>query len=365
MPFSRFQQPALNLAAQVLWRTPGRFEIARLLGPSYSLRCVVFHNISDSESPFTAGMNVTTTPKKFEAALEFLTTYYTPVCLDDVLAASAGRSLPPRAALVTFDDAYASVVEIAAPLCRKFGVPAVFFMNAAFLDNKRLAPDNLVCYVANTQGFKAVNDAARSVRGNGCPELRSLSDIFARFFPLLRLSEREAFLESLGRSGGVIESELAKDAGLYLTTEQLRSLASFDFEIGNHSYTHVHFRSLLQAGLREEVDRNKEELENRSGRKVRSFSQPYGSSKDLTSELAHHLRNSGHEAVFLSESTANRRSADPFHFDRINSRVDSVHSYFLELEVLPRLRTIRNQIFRSSGSRSGGSAVLHEMQIEN
>jgi len=365
LSFSRFQQPAINLAAKVIWRLPGCFEIARLLGPSYTLRCVVFHNISDSESPFTTGMNVSTTPKKFEAALEFLTTYYTPVCLDDVLAASAGRSLPPRAALVTFDDAYASVVEIAAPLCRKFGVPAVFFMNAAFLDNQRLAPDNLVCYVANTKGFEAINDAARSVRGNECPELRSLSDIFTRFFPLLSMSERKAFLESLRRSGGVNESELARDAGLYLTTEQLRSLASFNFEIGNHSYTHVHFRSLLQAELREEVDRNKEELENRTGRKVRSFSQPYGSSKDLTPELAHHLRNSGHEAVFLSESATNRRRANSFHFDRINSRVDSVHSYFLELEVLPRLRTIRNRMFRNCGSRSGGSAVLHETQIKN
>ena len=99
---------------------PGCFGIARILGPSYSLRCVVFHNISTSESPFTTGMNVSTTPEKFEAALKFLTTYYTPVCLDDVLADVGGQALPPRAVLVTFDDAYASVVELAAPLCRKF-----------------------------------------------------------------------------------------------------------------------------------------------------------------------------------------------------------------------------------------------------
>jgi peptidoglycan/xylan/chitin deacetylase (PgdA/CDA1 family) len=291
-------------------------------------------------------MNVSTTPRKFEAALEFLTTYYTPVCLEDVLADSVGRALPPRAVLVTFDDAYASVVEFAAPLCRKFCVPAVFFVNAAFLDNKRLAPDNLVCYVANMNGMETINAAVRFVRGTASPELRSLSDVFTSFFPSLTLAERDAFLESLRHSGGVSETRLAKEAGMYLTTEQFRSLASFNFEIGNHTYTHVHCRSLSQTDLFREIDRNKDELEVLSGRKVRSFSQPYGSSKDLTRELACHLRQSGHVAAFLSESAINPRSADPFHLDRINSRVDSDDSFFLELEVLPRLRAVRNRFYR-------------------
>jgi peptidoglycan/xylan/chitin deacetylase (PgdA/CDA1 family) len=324
--------------------------MARLLGPSYSLRCVVFHNISTSETPFTTGMNVNTTPRKFEAALEFLTSYYKPVSLEDVLADADGRALPSRAVLVTFDDAYASVVELAAPLCRKFGVPAVFFVNAAFLDNKRLAPDNLVCYVANMNGMETLNAAARSVRGTASPELRSLSDVFTSFFPSLTLVERDDFLESLRHSGGVSESALARDARLYLTSGHLRSLTSFNFEIGNHTYTHVHCRSLSQEDFCQEVDRNKEELEDLSGRKVRSFSQPYGSSKDLTPQLACHLRQSGHVAAFLSESATNPRGADPFHLDRVNSRVDSDDSFFLELEVLPRLRTVRNQLFRNSGN---------------
>src|SRR5208282_3188097 len=102
---------------------PGRFGIARALG-SYSLRCVVFHNISATESPFTRGMGVSITPRDFEAALAFLTRYYTPVRLQDVLADRDGRGLPPRPILVTFDDGYASVKKWAAPLCSRFGVPA-------------------------------------------------------------------------------------------------------------------------------------------------------------------------------------------------------------------------------------------------
>jgi len=341
--------PALNLAAKTLWHTPGRFGLARFMGPAYSLRCVVFHNISAEESPFTTGMNVSTTPAKFEAALRFLTTYYHPVCLEDVLTSSDSAPLPARAVLVSFDDAYASVVEIAAPLCQKFGVPAVFFVNAGFLDNRCLAPDNLVCYVANVLGMPTVNAAARAVRGADYPELRSLPDVFGRFFPSLKLAERRAFLEALGKLGGIDERRLASEAALYLTSSQLRTLTGFDFEIGNHTYTHVHCRALSSEDFVEEIDRNKAMLEAASGAKVRSFSQPYGSSRDLTYELACHLRQSGHEAAFLGESVANPQGANPFHLDRISAHAESDNALFFEIEVLPRLRAERNRISHKNG----------------
>ncbi len=349
MHFTRFRQKALDLAAGTLWRLPGSFGVARMLGPSYSLRCVVFHHISAAESPFTTGMNVSIAPAQFEAALRFLTAYYKPVRLEDVLEASVGGSLPPRAVLVTFDDAYASVVEVAAPLCRKYGVPAVFFVNAAFLDNRRLAPDNLVCYAANVRGMQAINGAIRTVRGYETAQLQSVTEVFSSFFPSITLTERETFLEALRNLAEINEPCLAEQAALYLSSQQLCSLASFDFEIGNHTYRHVHCRRLSQADFGQEIDNNKGELEALSGTKVRAFSQPYGSSKDLTPELARHLRDSGHEAVFLSESVANLRRADLFRMDRVNPRVQGDDTFFLDLEILPRLRAVRNRLFRGAG----------------
>ena len=353
MHSTKFRQKALDLATGTLWRLPGPFGVARMLGPSYSLRCVVFHHISAAESPFITGMNVSIAPAQFEAALRFLTAHYKPVRLEDVLEASVGGSLPPRAVLVTFDDAYASVVEVAAPLCRKYGVPAVFFVNAAFLDNRRLAPDNLVCYVANVWGMQAINGAVRTVRDHETTQLQSVTEVFSSFFPSVTVTERETFLEALRHLAGITECCLAEET-LYLTSQQLRSLASFDFEIGNHTYSHVHARRMSQAEFGQEIDRNKSELEALSGTKVRAFSQPYGSSKDLTPELARHLRESGHKAVFLSESVANLRGADPFRLDRVNPRVQGDDTFFLDLEILPRLRALRNRFLHGSGMIQAG-----------
>ena len=72
LSYGRFRRVATNMAAEVFWRIPGRFGFARIFGRSYSLRCVVFHNISTKQSPFTTGIKVDITPKDFEKALGFL-----------------------------------------------------------------------------------------------------------------------------------------------------------------------------------------------------------------------------------------------------------------------------------------------------
>lgn len=338
---------ALNFVGRKLWHLPGHFGIARLLG-SQSLRCVLFHDISDTESSFTKGLGGTITRKSFEAALRFIIRNYTPVSLQDVLADADGRAaLPPRPVLVTFDDAYASVCEFAAPLCSKFRVPAVFFVNGSCLDNRQVALDNLVCHVANVCGMDTINTAAHEACGCTDFELRSMTEVFARFLPAISSSAREIFRDALLRLARINDSELAAKAGLYLSSRQLRDLATFNFEIGNHTYTHANCRALMTGEFGAEIDRNKAVLEAASGIRVRSFSVPYGSSADLTADLAAHLHSSGYDAVFLSESRANPPSADCFRIDRVSLRTAGDGELFSEIEILPRLRAMRNSLFSS------------------
>jgi peptidoglycan/xylan/chitin deacetylase (PgdA/CDA1 family) len=339
----------LNTAAGTLWCVPGSFKLVRVLGPRYSLRCVLFHDVSDTESSFTKGLGGAITRKNFEAALKFLTKHYSPVSLQDVLAGFNGRELPSRPVLVTFDDAYASVCEVAAPLCSKFGVPGVFFVNAACLDNHHLALDNLVCYVANVFGLDTINAAIHTV--NGCEdfEVATLAEVFARFLPSISLSARRVFRDSLVQLAQISESDLAAEACLYLTSQQLRDLTAFDFEIGNHTYTHVNCRVLTDE-FAEEIDQNRAVLEVASGTKVRSFSVPYGSSSDLTGNLLEHLQKSGYEAIFLAEGRANSVHADRLRLDRVSIKAKNDAGLFSEIEVLPRLRAIRNELLANSGS---------------
>jgi peptidoglycan/xylan/chitin deacetylase (PgdA/CDA1 family) len=348
---------ALDLAAGTLWYLPNRFGIARLLGPCYSLRCVLFHDVSKSESSFTKGLGITITPESFEAALRFLVKHYTPVSLQEVLSNANGRGLPPRPVLVTFDDGYASVYEFAAPLCRKLDVPAVSFVNGSCLDNRQLALDNLVCYVANTSGMGTINSAARTVPGTDVLELNSLTEVFTRFLPAISPLTRDAFRAVLVEAAGLSECDLAHDADLYMTSQQVKDLATFNCEVGNHTYTHVNCRCLSREDFAREVDKNKTVLEEISGMRVRSFSVPYGSSADLTPDVAEHLEESGHEAVFLVESLANGE-AGRIPFYRVSIKAASDAALFSEIEILPRLRAIRNRLLGATNPRTHSSVSL-------
>jgi peptidoglycan/xylan/chitin deacetylase (PgdA/CDA1 family) len=357
---------ALNLVGRTLWHLPGRFRIAGLLGPRFSLRSVLFHNVSDTESPFTKGLGGTITRKNFEAALRFITRYYTPVSLQDVIASCDGQALPTRPVLVTFDDAYASVSESAAPLCSKFGVPAVFFVNGSCLDNRQLALDNLVCYVANEWGLGTINAAANVASGTNDVELQSLTEVFARFLPAISLSAREVFRDALLQLARINDGALAEEAGLYLTSRQLRDLATYNFEIGNHTYSHANCRSLSTEEFAGEIDRNKAVLEAASGRKVRSFSVPYGSPVDLTGDLVSHLRRSGYEAAFLAESRANPPCPDRFRLDRVSINTGSDGVLFSEIEILPRLRSAKDGVLAVSKSEHTTRRVeLNEAALTN
>lgn len=333
----------IELAGEALWRVPERFSIARVLDSRYSLRCVLFHHVAAVDSAFTRGLNCTIAPDDLAAALKFLAANYTVVSLQDVLDSMYGsKHLPARPVLVTFDDAYASVCKVARPLCSNFGIEATFFVNAAFLDNRRLALDNLVCYVANEFGLEPINGAIqKSSEWSGI--VRSLSDVFGRFLPAISLSSRNCFYNQLLELTRTQEMELADRAGLYLSSEQLRELVSSGFEIGNHTWSHVNCRSLQVDEFADELDHNKEVLESVTNKKVRSFSVPYGSSIDLTEDLQRHLESSGHEAMFLAEAGTNDLS-NPHRLNRVSTSSGVDATLFSQIEVLPRLRNLRNSL---------------------
>src|SRR5579872_2930270 len=77
--------------------------------------------------------------KQFQEDLDHLLKHLQPVSAEAVAAAVlGGRSLPRNAFLLTFDDGFRQVYDTIAPILSAKGVPAIFFVNPAFLDNRVL-----------------------------------------------------------------------------------------------------------------------------------------------------------------------------------------------------------------------------------
>lgn len=161
-------------------------------------------------------------PDTFDAHCRVLRSGCHPIGLDDWRAARAGkRALPARPVLVTFDDGYRSVFEIARPILTQHGIPAVVFVCTDPVREQRL--------------FRFDAEARRAANTNADGD------------PLAPM-----------------------------TVDQVRTLADEGFEVGAHTASHVRLKDESDAAQREQMAACRERLEEWTGRRITALAYPFG-----------------------------------------------------------------------------------------
>jgi peptidoglycan/xylan/chitin deacetylase (PgdA/CDA1 family) len=179
---------------------------------------------------------------------------------------------------VTFDDAYRSVIERAAPILKAHGIPATVFVPTDFVDRK----------------------------------------------------ERLSWAGIRGWEGGIHEREL-----LPLDWAQLRELANDGWEIGSHTCSHQHLIGLDHATRADELSRSRSVVEDRLGRACTAIAYPYGAA-DKT--VARDAAEAGYQAGAVL--TSGLGPAGPLLWPRVGVyNVDSALRF--GLKVSPLMRRIR------------------------
>lgn len=193
------------------------------------LRVLAYHAIADlSGDPVLAEYAVP--PPLFAAQLDELAAHgWSFVDLDAALAALAGeRALPRRALLLTFDDGYADLLEVACPILAERGLPGVVFAVAGRIgatnewDNRKRAT---TLRLLDAEGLRAVAShgvevgshttshrplpelpaaeldeelagAARRIEAGGLPRPRAFSYPYGEWSPALAAATRDAGYEA-------------------------------------------------------------------------------------------------------------------------------------------------------------------------
>jgi hypothetical protein len=226
-------------------------------------------------------------------------------------------------------------------------LPSVFFVSAAFVTPGSLPVDNLLCRLVRTVGVAAVEReltgaAARTTGVDG------LLGVVAG----LPYARRAQLGDELAERFEVDRAALRAESGLFLDRGELPRLADFRCEVGNHTHSHLFCRAIAdQAAGEVELVEHRRLLEQWSGAPVRAFSYPYGRRRDATPLVEDLLARSGHEASFLVESRPNRRRPVGATWNRVSLQDRPVARLGVELELLPRLRAVKDLLPTAAAQR--------------
>jgi len=302
---------------------------------------VAYHHISDDGSKLTKHLGVSTAPELFKKHVEYFASNYNLISGADLLA----NDLPNKALLLTFDDAYRSVLDVAAPILKAANFPSLFFINPGIVTAEVLPLDNLLSFAVEELTLDRVLVLLNQNHSN----IRSLSQLINRIIPIMNPADLEFGKQRIYTELKVTEIELYRASNLFLKEHDIKKLLSCGVDIGNHSMNHKFFRTLSEDQLRTEVVHSKAELQRLSGQSIRFLSIPYGNRKDATSPALAIARASGHEALFLATARSNRFRNSKDIFDRVSLGNESLVALPFKLHAFPLMRCFRDAI--SQGER--------------
>jgi len=139
------------------------------------------------------------------------------------------------------------VYDIIAPILREKGIPALFFLNAATIDNRQLMWRHKVSLlIERSQQQPGRIPPALKVRPDEslCAKLKAL-----------RFADRH-ILDDVARFFELDFDEYLSSARPYLTTSQVLELARNGFEFGAHSANHPYFSELPVEDQKDQISRS-------------------------------------------------------------------------------------------------------------
>jgi peptidoglycan/xylan/chitin deacetylase (PgdA/CDA1 family) len=281
----------------------GRFVdvLERVVPPQPGrLTVLTYHRVDEEDaSPELYPALLSATPAEFEAQMQHVKAQYRPISLAELLAVRRNEAnLPPRAVLVTFDDAYRDFAAHAWQTLSGLEMPATVFVPTAFPDstNRAFWWDRVWAAL----GVETPAHAARLAR------FRTLRTELAR----LSDDDLEAAVDRL-------TAEVAEPLpSCVLGWEALRRLAGEGVELAPHTQTHPRLDRVERVRIRDELAGALDDLEREIGTVPRAVAYPGGGHDARVLEVAAEL---GFELGFTTERGGNDiRRADWLRLRRIN-----------------------------------------------
>lgn len=232
----------MSLSKKIFYKACNVVPMGLLKKLSAEVYLPYHHTVSDDPLEHIRHLYSYKNISQFNNDLEFLGRNFKPIYPEKLVELVKNKEpLPKNRFLLTFDDGFRECYTIIAPLLKAKGIPAIFFINPAFIDNKKLfsrcKASVLLGKLKENADDQNYMDIFRQAFGGN-----SVEDIEFRVKGSKTLNEN--LLDDLARKIGFSFELYMNEHKPFLTSQQLTSLSKDGFTIGAHSWDHPFYPSL-------------------------------------------------------------------------------------------------------------------------
>ena len=227
-----------------------------------------YHAVGDKAAPHYNNLYSPRGVGEFERDLDCFLRHYEPLSLDD-FARAKNNPGKGRYCLITFDDGLSEVYEHAFPVLQRKKVPAVVFLNPAFVDNRGLFYRYKVSILIEEMRVRSFNENSDWMAETG-------SDFETAKKYLLSLGyDQTEKIDHIAQLMGVSFANYLKIEQPYLTMTRIREMKSAGIQFGGHSMDHPLFSELsIDEQVRQAV-KSMDWVSEQIGEEIRAFAFPF------------------------------------------------------------------------------------------
>jgi peptidoglycan/xylan/chitin deacetylase (PgdA/CDA1 family) len=325
-------------------------ERARLWGPLRAVRArlpfrwltiLTYHRVHPATVPYPFDRGVLdAAPEAFDRQMAVVARECSPISLGELRGFFSGQRLPPRPVLVTFDDGYRDNFDIALPILRRHGIPAVFFVATDYVAHRRLFWWDKINYLLTMTSRTRLRLTYPVRLQFDLPAQRGEAiRILLRLIKSQYGLDLERLLDELTRSCDLdwsdgLERKLADQ--LLVSWPELRALRQAGMEVQCHTATHRPLETISAEQLGADLELGRRQLEQQLDATVDALALPVGGPAGALESVRRAIAHAGFRFGFTNRTgVVPLASPDALHLQRIAADCDWSLPHFRAVVHLP------------------------------
>lgn len=296
------------------------------------LIAINFHYIRDNyNEPYPSIFGIT--PQQFSDRLDQIGKFAEFLSIEDVVnIIEKKRKKPDKSVVITFDDGFKEQYELAWPILKKKGIPAIFFANTNPIEEKNVTTTHKIhilrAYTPPKEFQRVLEKVLREkdIEIN-YPDVGIAKQAYKydevetaklKFFLNYSLNHDQLFEVINDMFLELNFEELEISQNLYMTKNMINELAQ-EGVLGTHGHTHRPLGLLPDEEASKDVETSLKKLKKWTGVSVKALSYPFGNKEACSKAVASTAAENGVKFGFTMERAGNPNLEFPLFLARYSN----------------------------------------------